>query len=260
MKKLSLMLITAFMAFVVHAQSTGAVSGSSANKEDRNFRIPLLGDQAPSFTAKTTMGTLNFPSDYGRKWKILLSHPQDFTPVCSSELLDLAYLQDEFDKVGAKLVVVSTDNLETHEQWVKALEEIRYKDRQPVTFRFPLVDDHDQNVSKKYGMIHSASATTKDVRGVFVIDPENVVRAFYFYPMNVGRNTAELVRTVEALQATASGEFAAPSGWKKGEDLLVHSHPNSDANNPEALPPDYYKVAWFMIYKKNKAGSEQPGN
>ena len=238
----------------VQAQST---SGRNADKtNDRNFRIPLLGEDAPSFTAETTKGVLNFPSDYGGKWKILFSHPQDFTPVCSSEILDLGYYQKEFDKLGVKLVVVSTDLLETHRDWVEALEAINYKDRQPVKLNFPIVDDHTQNVAQKYGMIHSASATTKDVRGVFIIDPDNKIRSISFYPMNVGRNANEIIRTVQALQATASGEFSAPADWQKGQDLMVPNHPQSDAKNPEALPADYYKVAWFMIYKKNKTGED----
>jgi peroxiredoxin (alkyl hydroperoxide reductase subunit C) len=255
-RTLMLTMLVFSVAFVfAQAQSTSGMNAEQGN--GRNFRIPLLGEKAPSFTAETTKGVLNFPSDYGKNWKILFSHPQDFTPVCSSEMLDLAYYQKEFDKLGVKLVVVSTDELSTHKDWVNALEAISYKDRQPVKLAFPIVDDHAQVVSQKYGMIHAASATTKDVRGVFIIDPDNVVRAITFYPLNVGRNANEIIRTVEALQATANGEFAAPADWQKGQDLLVPAHPKSDSMNPEALPPDYYKVAWFMIYKKSKSGAPE---
>src|ERR1035437_8132323 len=112
----------------------------SQNKSGIN--IPMIGDQAPSFTAETTSGPLNFPDDYGRKWKIIFSHPRDFTPVCSSEILTLAHMQDDFDKLGVKLVIVSTDTLSKHFMWKSALEESAYKDNAPVKINFPLVDDN----------------------------------------------------------------------------------------------------------------------
>ena len=128
---------------------------SQEKKEDRNFRIPLLGEKAPSFTAQSTNGSINFPDDYGRKWKVLFSHPQDFTPVCSSEILQLANLQNEFDKLKTQLVVVSTDKIYTHEEWKKALEQIKFQGREPVKIKFPLVDDASHSVAALYGMIHS---------------------------------------------------------------------------------------------------------
>lgn len=220
------------------------------SQEDRNFRIPLIGESAPAFTAESTNGTINFPGDFGRKWKVLFSHPQDFTPVCSSELLELAYLQKEFDKLGVKLVVVSTDQLDTHVQWVKAMEELKYKNREPVKIKFPLVDDFSKAVAKKYGMIHSATNTTRDVRGVFIIDPDDVIQAIYFYPMSVGRSTTELIRTITALQSTASGDFKTPADWQKGNDLLIPIPPKASASNPGALPEGYYRLSWFMLFKK----------
>lgn len=219
-------------------------------KEDRNFKIPLLGETAPSFTAESTNGVLNFPNDYGRKWKILFSHPQDFTPVCTSEILELSNLQSEFDKLGVKLVVVSTDPLDAHIQWKKAMENIKYKDREQVKIKFPLVEDENLVISKKYGMIHSASNTTKAVRGVFIIDPDDIVQSFYFYPMNVGRSTDELVRMVAALQVTASAKVMTPANWEAGNDVLVPFPPKSDPAKPEVVPEGYYNLAWFMWYKK----------
>ena len=109
--------------------------------EDRNFRTPLIGEKASSFTAVSTNGEIKFPGDYGRSWKILFSHPQDFSPVCTTELLELAKLQGEFDKLGVKLVAISTDKLDTHVQWKKAMEGLAYKDKEPVKIEFPLVAD-----------------------------------------------------------------------------------------------------------------------
>ena len=221
-------------------------------KENRNFRIPLIGESAPAFTANSTSGVVNFPSDYGRSWKILFSHPQDFTPVCTSEILELANLQKEFDKMGVKIVVVSADPLETHVQWVKAMEGLSYKDREPMKIKFPIVDDENLSVSKQYGMIHPATNSTKAVRGVFIVSPDNIVDAIYFYPMNVGRNTEELIRMVSALQTTASAtvQSMTPANWQTGNDLLIAVPPKADPKNPGATPDGYYNLAWFMWYKK----------
>ena len=112
-----LFIVVAFSVTSLWSQNASMSSGKSKSDEDRNFRIPLIGESAPEFTAESTNGTINFPSDFGHKWKVLFSHPQDFTPVCSTEILELAYLQDECDKLGVKLVVVSTDALDTHVQW-----------------------------------------------------------------------------------------------------------------------------------------------
>jgi len=223
----------------------------SQEKEDRNFRIPLIGEKAPSFSAESTNGLVNFPDDYGRNWKILFSHPQDFTPVCSSELLELAYLQKEFDKLNVKLAVISTDDLDRHILWKKALEGIVYKGRPVQKIKYPLIDDKSLAASKMYGMIHAETNTTKDVRGVFIIDPDNRIQMIYFYPMSVGRNTDELIRTVKALQATTVKNVATPANWKEGEDILIPVPPVTDQST-ENVPDGYYKLAWFMWFQKAK--------
>lgn len=237
MKKNSLFLILLFSVTQMWAQ------------ENINTRIPIIGDQAPSFTASTTNGIINFPSDFGRKWKILFCHPADYTPVCSSEILELAYLQDDFDKLNVKLLVVSTDSLYTHIQWKKALEGLTYKGRAPVKIKFPIADDKKFLASKQYGMIHSGSSSTKDVRGVFIIDPNNVVQAIIYYPMSVGRNMEEIKRAVIALQTTADGKFSTPANWQQGNDLILKVKPAAaDLKKPENS--GIYDVAWFMTFKK----------
>lgn len=241
MKKLFFFLVIVSSATTVWSQQ---------KTEDRNFRIPLIGEIAPSFTAESTSGVINFPEDYGRYWKVLFSHPQDFTPVCSSEILELANLQQEFDKLGTKLVVISTDPLDTHVQWKKALEELSFKGRTPVKIRFPLVDDEYLSVSKKYGMIHATSNSTKAVRGVFVIDPQNVVQAVYFYPEKVGRSTDELLRTVTALQTVQKDYVLTPADWRAGSDVLIPFVPKSNEKKETGVLADVNQVSWFMTYKK----------
>ncbi len=223
---------------------------SQEKKEDRNFRIPLIGETAPSFTAESTAGTINFPADFGRNWKILFSHPQDFTPVCSSEILELANLQSDFDKLNTKLVVVSTDPIDTHRDWKKALEALDYKGRAPMKIKFPIVDDERLTVAKMYGMIHAPSNTTRDVRGVFIIDPDNVIQAIYFYPVNVGRSTAEIMRTVTALQTAKKNSVLTPADWQAGNDVFIPFLPKAEDMKNPAKTNDINQIAWFMTVKK----------
>ena len=219
--------------------------------------IPMIGDEAPSFTAETTSGTLNFPDDYGRKWKIIFSHPRDFTPVCSSEILTLAHMQSDFDNLNVKIVVVSTDTLSKHFMWKKALEETAYKGKEGVKINFPLVDDNRLIVSKEYGMLHLPISTTKDVRGVFIIDPDNKIQAIYFYPMNIGRNMDEIKRTVVALQTAGKGKdrVLLPANWQLGDDVMVPQYPYTEKqlkDNPN-LKDNYYNVGSFMWFKKSES-------
>jgi peroxiredoxin (alkyl hydroperoxide reductase subunit C) len=254
MKKNLFLLVFALSLTQIFAQS--ASKSSSKSKEDRNYRIPLIGEQAPAFTAETTNGTLNFPSDFGRKWKILFSHPQDFTPVCSSEILELAHLQSQLDKMDIKIAVLSTDPVETHLQWKKSLESLNLNGQGNVKINFPLIGDDDIKIAKLYGMIHPETNSTRSVRGVFIIDPDNVIQAIYFYPMNVGRNTDEILRTVAALETTAKESTAVshvltPVNWSPGKDLLVSIPPKAEASKSATeVPEGYYSPVWYMWYKK----------
>jgi peroxiredoxin 2/4 len=250
MKKLLLLVLILFSMTQLRSQGVFPSETQEKSKEDRNFRIPLIGETAPSFKAESTNGTINFPGDFGRSWKILFSHPQDFTPVCSTEILELAYLQDQFDKLGVKLVVVSTDALDTHNQWKKSLESLNLNNRGLVKIKFPLVDDNNLSVSKKYGMIHAATNSTQSVRGVFVIDPDNLIQAIYFYPRSVGRNTDELLRIVAAIQTTSANKVMTPVNWKVGNDLLVPIPPKTDASSTTAVPEGYYSPVWYLMFKK----------
>jgi peroxiredoxin (alkyl hydroperoxide reductase subunit C) len=218
--------------------------------EGRNFRIPLIGEKAPSFTTESTTGTINFPSDFGSSWKVILSHPMDFTPVCSTELIELARLQNDFEKLGVRIITVSTDPLETHKQWKKALEQIEYKDYPRQKIEFPIVDDSNLVIAKLYGMIHAETDNNRDVRGVFIIDPDNKIRAEYFYPQEVGRNMNELLRTIIALQTTDRKNVMTPANWKAGNDVLVPFPLKADMSGMNKDSGEYYQFSWFLIFKK----------
>lgn len=218
----------------------------------QDVRIPLIGSKAPSFTANSTNGEITFPESFGNSWKILFSHPQDFTPVCSSELLELAYSQKDFDALGVKFAIMSTDDIGMHRMWKASLEELDYKGRGPMKIEYPIIDDHLIVASRKYGMIHAPTSTNRDIRGVFVIDPENVVRSINFYPMNIGRNIDEIKRIVIALQTSDKLSVLTPANWTEGEDVLIHHYPYTEkelADNP-AIKDNYYNVGNRIWFKK----------
>lgn len=237
MKQLILTLFSVVMIFGI----------STAQKH----QIPLIGADAPSFTAKSTDGKITFPEDYGKSWKVLFSHPRDFTPVCTSELLELAYMKNDFERLDVKLAVISTDELSQHIMWKAHLEELDYKGRGTQKITFPIIDDAKVVVSKKYGMLHEPVSSTEDVRGVFIIDDKNKVRSINFYPMQVGRNMKEIVRIIEALQTVDADKVLTPANWQAGDDLIVPYFPYTKqqlADNPQ-LEDDYYNVGdrlWFQ--------------
>ena len=231
-------------------------TGKLYSQDKTLANIPMIGDDAPSFTAESTNGTINFPSDYGKKWKIIFSHPRDFTPVCSSECLTLAHMQDEFNQLNTQIIIVSTDTLVKHVLWKASLEETSYKDMPPVKINFPLVDDNRLVISKEYGMLHLPVSTTRDVRGVFIISPKNKIEAIYFYPMNIGRNMDEIKRTVIALQTaeTAKEQIMIPANWQLGDDVMVPHYPYTEKqlkSNPQ-LKEVYYNVGSYMWFRKMK--------
>jgi len=225
-----------------------AFSATAQNKE-----IPLIGSEAPSFKAMSTQGDFVFPKDFGTSWKILFSHPADFTPVCSTELLEMAALQPEFKKLDVKVAVISTDNVETHKLWVKYLEDVNYKNRGHMNIQFPLIEDPDATASIRYGMLHQPTSTNRDIRGVFIIDDKNIVRAINFYPVEVGRNMNEILRMVEALQTTAESFVYTPANWEKGDDVIVPYNPLTREEIRMAVEKDgYYQVGNRIWFKKGE--------
>ncbi|WP_340113572.1 peroxiredoxin [Maribellus mangrovi] len=215
-------------------------------------KFPLIGDKAPSFTETSTNGILKFPEDFGESWKILFSHPLDFTSVCTSELCGLARNQDKLDSMGVKVAVVSIDEIERHLLWKEFMERVLHDENQAIKIKYPIVADLSGQVSKKYGMLHHATEDKRDVRGVFIIDPDNIIQAISFYPQNVGRNMDEILRMIAALQLTQQENVGTPFSWQPGDDVLVPHKPyTSDEleQNPE-LKDKYYNKGEFMWFKR----------
>jgi len=184
--------------------------------------MPRIGDKAPEFTAVTTQGEINFPGDYTGEWVILFSHPADFTPVCTSEFITFASMQDQFAEANCKLVGLSVDGLYSHIAWLRTIQEkIEYKGHKNVEVTFPLIEDISMEVAKKYGMIQPGEDTTKAVRAVFFIDPKGVIRTIIYYPLSLGRNFDEIYRALIALQAADAFDVATPADWRPGDDVII---------------------------------------
>lgn len=184
--------------------------------------MPRIGDKAPSFTAETTQGDIRFPDQYAGNWVILFSHPADFTPVCTSEFMTFASLEQKFADVNCKLVGLSVDGLYSHIAWLRTIKEkIEYKGMKNVEVKFPLIEDITMNVARKYGMIQAGESTTKAVRAVFFIDTKGIIRAIIYYPLSLGRNFDELYRVIVALQTADAFAVATPADWRPGDAVIV---------------------------------------
>jgi peroxiredoxin 2/4 len=184
--------------------------------------MPRIGDKAPSFKAETTQGPINFPSDYSGSWVILFSHPADFTPVCTSEFMTFASLEEKFAKANCKLVGLSVDGLSSHIAWLRTIKEkIVFKGMKDVEVKFPLIEDITMEVAKKYGMMMPGESNTKAVRAVFFVDPNGIIRAIIYYPLSLGRNFDELYRALIAMQTADAFSIATPADWRPGDDVIV---------------------------------------
>lgn len=175
-----------------------------------------LGDTAPNFKAITTVGEIDFHEYLGDNWGILLSHPADYTPVCTTEIGRTSQLNEEFKKRNVKVLVVSVDGVEDHHGWVKDINEILN-----THVDFPLIADKDRNVSLLYDMIHPNASATATVRSVFIIGPDKKVKLTLTYPASTGRNFNEILRVVDALQLSASYGVSTPADWQYGDDVIV---------------------------------------
>lgn len=194
----------------------------TTQEKEQITAMPRIGDQAPSFTAVTTQGDINFPEDYAGKWVILFSHPADFTPVCTSEFMTFAKRAPEFTALNCELVGLSIDGLYSHIAWLRTIKDkIEYKGMKNMEVTFPLIEDISMEIAKKYGMIQPGESTTQAVRAVFYIDPNAIVRAVIYYPLSMGRNFDELKRALIAMQTADAYKVATPADWEPGDDVIV---------------------------------------
>lgn len=175
-----------------------------------------LGDDAPNFKALTTAGEIDFYEYLGDGWGVLFSHPADFTPVCTTELGRTALLKEEFAKRNVKVLAVSVDPLDKHNQWIADINETQH-----CNVDFPIIADEDRKVATLYDMIHPNASATFTVRSLFIIGPDKKLKLYITYPASTGRNFVEVLRVIDSLQLTAKHSVATPADWKHGEDVIV---------------------------------------
>ena len=202
-----------------------------------------INDEAPDFTAETTQGTIDFHEWIGDGWAILFSHPKDFTPVCTTELGAMAGLQPEFAKRNCKVLGISVDGVNNHEQWSKDIES-----SQGHAVNYPLIGDPELKVVKAYDMLPADAGETCEgrtpmdnatARSVFIIGPDKKIKATLTYPMSTGRNFNEILRLVDSCQLTATKKVATPVNWNQGDDVIIL--PAVSTEEAEKTYPDGWK-------------------
>jgi thioredoxin-dependent peroxiredoxin len=191
-----------------------------------------LGDAAPDFEADTTQGRIRFHDWIDGSWAVLFSHPKDFTPVCTTELGYMARIEPEFAKRGVKIIGLSVDPLDKHEDWAKDIEET-----QGAKPEYPIISDADFEISKAYGMLPAdvsgdpgdrTPADNQTVRNVFVIGPDKKIKLILVYPMSTGRNFDEVLRVIDSLQLTANHKVSTPAQWNRGDDVIISGSVKED--------------------------------
>ena len=206
--------------------------------------MPRIGDKAPEFEALTTAGKLRL-SDYNKdSWVIMFSHPADFTPVCTTEMSAFAKDRSWFAEKNTKLLGLSIDSIHSHLAWVNNVRE-----KTDVYMDFPIIADLDMKVAQLYGMLHPGESMTAAVRAVFFIDPTGTIRLIMYYPLNVGRNMAEIQRALVALQTVDTCDCALPVNWQPGDKAIVPPPKTLDEMNERIANTEYEKVDFYLARK-----------
>ncbi len=205
-----------------------------------------IGDEAPNFVADTTLGEIDFHQWIENKWTVLMSHPADFTPICTTEIGRVANLKDEFNKRNAKVLVLSVGTkeglqpLESHNEWIKDVNET-----QSAIVDFPMVIDPEKNIANSYGIIHPNANDTLTVRSVFIIGPDKKIKLIVSYPASTGRNFQEILRVLDSLQLTAEYQVGTPADWIYGDDcVVIPAVPTEDI--PEKFPKGHKIIKGYL--------------
>jgi len=205
--------------------------------------LPRLGMPAPPFQAETTHGTIRL-ADFAGSWLILFSHPADFTPVCTTELVAFAQIAPELRKRNVELLGLSIDSTYSHIAWMRTIEE-KFRVKIP----FPVIADLNKEIATLYGMIMPGESKTETSRCVFVIDPNGILRAMIYYPLTTGRNTDEILRLIDALQTTDKHGVATPANWRSGDKVILPP-PKTIEGAAERLKAGYECTDWFFCKKE----------
>lgn len=213
------------------------------NEKQTTTSLPRLGELAPDFEAVTTQGTLRL-SDFKGSWLVLFSHPADFTPVCTTEFVAFVQIYPELQRRKVELLGLSVDSVSSHIAWIRNIEE-----KLGVKIPFPVIADLNKEVATKYGMIMPGESKTETTRCVFIIDPNGKLRTMIYYPLTTGRNMQEILRVVDALQATDKYQVATPANWKPGEKVIVPA-PNTTSMAEQRVKDKSLEVIDWYLSKK----------
>lgn len=217
------------------------------------IRLPLIGEDAPEFEAESTQGRIKFPADYRGKWVIFFSHPADFTPVCTTEFITFASMQEEFRSLNCELLGLSIDSTFSHIAWLRTIrQKVEFRGHHDVEVTFPVISDLTMQVSRLYGMLQPLASATQAVRAVFLIDPKGKVRAILYYPLSNGRNFQEIKRLLIAMQTSDEYGVATPADWQPGEEVIVPPPGSCGAakERVESKDPSLRCVDWFLCFKQ----------
>lgn len=201
-----------------------------------------IGNIAPDFTVQTTEGTISFHEWLGDSWGVLFSHPADFTPVCTTELGEAARKKHEFEKRNVKVLALSVNSLNDHQEWISDINET-----QETSVNYPIIADDNRKVSELYDMIHPNESQNATVRSVFIIGPDKRVKLTITYPASTGRNFDEILRVIDSLQLTAGYSVATPVNWNYGEECIV-SPSIKDEEIPEKFPKGVRREKPYLRY------------
>jgi len=207
-----------------------------------------IGSTAPDFTAETTQGTINFHDWIGDSWAILFSHPKDYTPVCTTELGEVARLKPEFDKRNTKVIGLSVDKVGDHEGWARDIKDVSGHE-----VNFPMIGDYDLNVSKLYNMLPAEETETEGrtaaanatVRTVYIIGPDKKIKAMLIYPMTSGRNFDEILRLLDSIQLGEKHSLATPVNWRPGDECIIPPSVSDEAAK-EKFPGGWKTVKPYL--------------
>ena len=200
-----------------------------------------LGDIAPDFEQDSSEGRIRFHEWLGDSWGVLFSHPADFTPVCTTELGFTAKLKDEVARRGVKAIALSVDPADSHLKWIEDINET-----QNTRVNFPIIADADRKVSDLYDLIHPNANDTLTVRALFIIDPNKKVRLTITYPASTGRNFNEILRVIDSLQLNDSHKVATPANWQDGDEVVIPSSLQDEAEIARRFPKGYRAVKPYL--------------
>lgn len=246
-------LISQFPKIILIILISLSINPGQLYSQEKQCNMLLIGDTVPSFEAPTSQGIMNFPDVYSGMWKIIFSHPGDFTPVCTSEMLSFALMHNDFRELNCELIGLSVDGYDFHLEWISSMENIHYKGQDNIKIEFPIISDVNREIATMFGMVHPNTMATRTIRAVYIIDTENIVNAILYYPTEAGRSIEEIKRLLIALQTVEKHDVSTPAEWQPGDDVIVPVPQTAESleNKEEKIKAgDVYCLDWYFCFKK----------